>query len=42
MREKELTPTLVNTREEFYKNLNEYEFDFEDVKDKKTQKEHLK
>ena len=27
-----LQATLVNTREEFYKNLNEYEFDFEDVK----------
>jgi magnesium chelatase family protein len=28
----EIKPTLVNTREEFYSSLNEYEFDFSDVK----------
>ncbi|HON19861.1 MAG TPA: YifB family Mg chelatase-like AAA ATPase [Bacteroidales bacterium] len=39
--EKELTPTLVNTREEFYKNLNEYEFDFEDVKGQENTKRAL-
>jgi magnesium chelatase family protein len=28
----ELEPTIVNTRDEFYAGLNEYEFDFSDVK----------
>ncbi len=36
-----IEPTLVNTREEFYKNLNEYEFDFEDVKGQENTKRAL-
>lgn len=39
--EKEIKPTYVNTREEFYKNLNEYEFDFEDVKGQENTKRAL-
>lgn len=37
----EIKPTYVNTREEFYKNLNEYEFDFEDVKGQENTKRAL-
>ncbi|NLJ81704.1 MAG: YifB family Mg chelatase-like AAA ATPase [Bacteroidales bacterium] len=36
-----IEPTVVNTREEFYKNLNEYEFDFEDVKGQENTKRAL-
>lgn len=36
-----IEPTIVNTREEFYKNLNEYEFDFEDVKGQENTKRAL-
>jgi len=36
-----LVPTIVDTREEFYKNLNEYEFDFEDVKGQENTKRAL-
>ena len=38
---KVLTPTHINTREEFYKTLNEYEFDFEDVKGQENTKRAL-
>ena len=40
-KEKELEPTVVNTREEFYNSLNEYEFDFEDVKGQENTKRAL-
>jgi len=40
-KEAELTPTIVNTREEFYNSLNEYEFDFEDVKGQENTKRAL-
>ena len=37
----ELQQTFVNTREEFYNSLNEYEFDFEDVKGQENTKRAL-
>jgi len=37
----ELKPTKVNIREEFYKNLNNYEFDFSDVKGQENIKRAL-
>ena len=37
----ELEPTVVNTREEFYNHLNEYEFDFSDVKGQENIKRAL-
>ena len=37
----ELKPTIVNTREEFYNSLSEYEFDFEDVKGQESTKRAL-
>lgn len=37
----EIIPTYVNTREEFYKKLSEYEFDFEDVKGQENTKRAL-
>jgi len=37
----ELKQTIVNTREEFYNSLNEYEFDFEDVKGQENTKRAL-
>ena len=40
-KEIELEPTVVNTREEFYNSLNEYEFDFEDVKGQENTKRAL-
>ena len=40
-KERELTPTIVNTREEFYNSINEYEFDFEDVKGQENTKRAL-
>ncbi len=40
-KEEELIPTIVNTREEFYNSLNEYEFDFEDVKGQENTKRAL-
>ncbi len=40
-KEQELEPTIVNTREEFYNSLNEYEFDFEDVKGQENTKRAL-
>ncbi|HNS16464.1 MAG TPA: YifB family Mg chelatase-like AAA ATPase [Bacteroidales bacterium] len=39
--EVQLTPVKVNTREEFYKNLNDYEFDFSDVKGQENIKRAL-
>ena len=36
-----LEPTVVNTREEFFTRLNEYEFDFEDVKGQENIKRAL-
>ena len=39
--EQELEATFVNTREEFYNSLNEYEFDFEDVKGQENTKRAL-
>lgn len=36
-----LTPTIVNTREEFYKNQCEFKFDFEDVKGQENVKRAL-
>jgi len=40
-KEIELVPTIVNTREEFYNSLSEYEFDFEDVKGQENTKRAL-
>ena len=37
----ELQPTVVNTRDEFYAGLNEYEFDFSDVKGQENIKRAL-
>lgn len=37
----ELTPVKVNTRAEFYQNLNDYEFDFSDVKGQENIKRAL-
>jgi len=37
----ELEPIVVNTREEFYNHLNEYEFDFSDVKGQENIKRAL-
>lgn len=37
----ELEPTIVNTRDEFYAGLNEYEFDFSDVKGQENIKRAL-
>ena len=37
----ELEQTIVNTRDEFYNSLNEYEFDFEDVKGQENTKRAL-
>lgn len=38
---KPLTETIVNTREEFYNSVNEYEYDFEDVKGQENTKRAL-
>jgi magnesium chelatase family protein len=38
---RELTPTVVNTRDEFYAGLNDYEFDFSDVKGQENIKRAL-
>ena len=38
---KSLEQTIVNTREEFYHSLNEYDFDFEDVKGQENTKRAL-
>jgi magnesium chelatase family protein len=40
-KEEELTPTIINTREEFYNSLNKYEFDFEEVKGQENTKRAL-
>ncbi|MDR1879081.1 MAG: YifB family Mg chelatase-like AAA ATPase [Bacteroidales bacterium] len=40
-KEQELEQTVVNTREEFYNSLTEYEFDFEDVKGQENTKRSL-
>ncbi|MCF8366510.1 MAG: YifB family Mg chelatase-like AAA ATPase [Bacteroidales bacterium] len=37
----ELEPTVINTRDEFYSSLNEYEFDFADVKGQENIKRAL-
>lgn len=37
----ELEPTIINTRDEFYSSLNEYEFDFADVKGQENIKRAL-
>ncbi|MBE0639335.1 MAG: YifB family Mg chelatase-like AAA ATPase [Bacteroidales bacterium] len=37
----ELAPTIVNTRDEFYAGLNDYEFDFSDVKGQENIKRAL-
>jgi magnesium chelatase family protein len=37
----ELEPTIINTRDEFYASLNEYEFDFSDVKGQENIKRAL-
>lgn len=39
--EQELTPVVVNTREEFYSQLRDYEFDFSDVKGQENIKRAL-
>jgi len=39
--EKSLEKTILNTREEFYANLNDYEFDFSDVKGQENIKRAL-
>ncbi|NLO52563.1 MAG: YifB family Mg chelatase-like AAA ATPase [Bacteroidales bacterium] len=39
--EKELEQTIINTRDEFYASLNEYEFDFMDVKGQENIKRAL-
>lgn len=39
--EKELEKTIVNTRDEFYASLNDYEFDFSDVKGQENIKRAL-
>jgi magnesium chelatase family protein len=39
--EKKLEQVIINTREEFYSKLNEYEFDFEDVKGQENIKRAL-
>jgi magnesium chelatase family protein len=39
--ETELEPTVINTRDEFYASLNEYEFDFSDVKGQENIKRAL-
>ncbi|MGM0612717.1 MAG: YifB family Mg chelatase-like AAA ATPase [Bacteroidota bacterium] len=39
--EKELTPLIINTREEFYASLDNYQFDFEDVKGQENIKRAL-
>lgn len=39
--EKELTPMVVNTRDEFYSQLRDYEFDFSDVKGQENIKRAL-
>ncbi|SMO60305.1 YifB family Mg chelatase-like AAA ATPase [Solitalea koreensis] len=39
--ESDLVPTIVNTREEFLQNINNYEFDFSDVKGQENIKRSL-
>lgn len=39
--EADLKPTIINTREEFYSSLSEYEFDFSDVKGQENIKRAL-
>ena len=39
--EGDLKPTIINTKEEFFKNLNAYEFDFTDVKGQENIKRAL-
>jgi len=39
--EQSLEPTIINTRDEFYSSLNEYEFDFADVKGQENIKRAL-
>jgi len=39
--EQTLEPTIINTRDEFYSSLNEYEFDFADVKGQENIKRAL-
>ncbi len=39
---RELTPTIVNTREEFYACQSDFEYDFADVKAKRTLNGHLR
>jgi magnesium chelatase family protein len=38
---REIEPTIVNTREEFYSSLNQYEFDFSDVRGQENIKRAL-
>lgn len=40
--ERELEPTIVNTREEFYTQQSNFEFDFADVKGQENVKGHWK
>jgi magnesium chelatase family protein len=40
-KKQELTPTIINTREQFYNSLNKYEFDFEEVKGQENTKRAL-